>query len=170
MNFEELVTEHNGLIWLVCNKYSLKGWKKEDKYQEAITTLYEKYKEYNNDYKFSTFIYVILDNHFKNLVKREHRKIRCNYIDVDGKSIVLKDISNYDFSNTVKEQEYTEKELQVLLLSKELLKEETERNQKIIKQRLKGFTLLEVAKLHNISKERVRQIYKRYIDKIKEAK
>jgi|LGOV01.1.fsa_nt_gb RNA polymerase sigma factor (sigma-70 family) len=168
MTFDEIIKDYNGIIWTVVNKYSIKGWDRNDKYQEAITILHLKYKEYNDTFKFSTFMYTILDNHFKDLVTYSNRKKRCNHITVDGKDITLRDINNYDFTGMAQPLKYTKAELHAINLSRDILKDETSRNQEIIKARLGKATLVSIADTFGISKQRVDFIFKRYIKRVKE--
>ena len=136
MTFEQILIEYNGMIWGIVNKYSVKGFEKDDLYQEATTKLWEEYKKYNDDYKFSTFMYSVLNNHLSNLSRESQTQRRCNKINGKAK----KDVKDYDFSIVIENTCYTTLERYELLKAFELL--EDEKHKEIILSLLKNTQVL----------------------------
>lgn len=166
--FELLIKDYKGLIYKVINKYSIKGYDDDDKYQEAVTKLYEEYTKYDDKYKFSTFLYVILDNHFKDLVRNSNTQNRSNKVTVDGKLITISDVKNFDFDLIKSEVGLSSDEIDAINIFGELLMEEPlKRNRYIIGFRYyRGYTLKEVGDKFNVSKQRVKQICDEFIKKV----
>lgn len=112
-DFQELINNKSidGLIWKVANKYSIKGYTKEDIYQECITFLHSVIDEYDDEYAFSTFIVVVIENRIKNLIKESNRMRKVNYAQ---SGVILKDIHCNDWDFYVKKNKYSREELKAL--------------------------------------------------------
>jgi RNA polymerase sigma factor (sigma-70 family) len=164
-DFEQIVEDYNDLIWKIVHKYSSKLNDKEDFYQECLTKLYEEYTKYDDKYKFSTFMYPILDNHLVNLVKSENTYKRKNHITVNGVDITLKDIKNFNFDLLYDEPTYTDKELRTLEVCHTVLQRFKRKD--LIESILVNKNQSETAREYGISRQRVSQIWKDYIKEVK---
>jgi RNA polymerase sigma factor (sigma-70 family) len=163
MNFEEVVKHHNRLIHKIAHKYSIKNYNHDDLYSEGLTKLFEVFNNYNHKQKWSTYITIILNNHYKNLIRYNTTQSRVNYINNEIRS----DIKNYNFDNILNEleEEYSNEELDVIDIAYKLL--DKEKNKNIILRVLDNETYVLIANDLNVSKQYIQQIFKNYIDKCK---
>lgn len=170
MKFEEIIERHNGLIWKVVNKYGIDYLDKEDLYQECLMQIWDKYNEYNDDYKLTTYLYVICKNHLINLVKAENsQKSRNHLVNSEGIDIILANIRDYDFTNYVPDKPYTDKELDTLVTSEMVLDNLNDIKRYIIEQYLyMGRTQQSIANELGYSKNYISIIWLDFIDKVKE--
>ena len=51
MTYEQIIKKTTPLIHQIVNKYSLKGYDKEDLLQECYMKIWDNYEKYNNKYK-----------------------------------------------------------------------------------------------------------------------
>ncbi len=75
--FLEIIEDHKGIIYKIVNTYSKDSDDRKDLSQEIIVQLWKSFENYNNQYKYSTWIYRIALNvsitHFRKETNR--RKI-----------------------------------------------------------------------------------------------
>ena len=121
---------------------------------------------YDNKYKFTTFMYPILDNHLLNLCKSENAHKRKNHMNVNGVDITLKDVKNFNFDLLSTVDEYSEEELSALNVCYNVL--QGFKRKDLIISLLKNKNQSETAREYGISRQRVSQIWKDYINEVKE--
>jgi len=167
MTYEDIIKSTTPLIHKIVNKYSLKGYDKDDLLQECYMKIWVNYKKYNNDYKITTFIYPLLDNHLKRLCRKQTTQSRSNHaIGNKGNDIILKDIKDYDFSTLLQDRIYTNKELDVISVAYDLLNED--KNKDVLEDITKGFTQTSIANRKNVSKQHINKLWIDYINQVKE--
>lgn len=161
--FNNVICNYDLLIKSIANKYSIKGYDREDLYQECITKLWNVLDEYNGEYEWSTFITTILNNYLLNMVKATYTSKRTNYTTYGE---ALKDIKDYDFDTLLNDtQEYTTYENDTINKSMEILNNFKYKD--IVWSVLKGNTYRHVADECGLSRQRVHKIYRMFINKVK---
>ncbi|WP_342644547.1 sigma-70 family RNA polymerase sigma factor [Mucilaginibacter sp. CSA2-8R] len=60
--FVNLITQHQGLIFKVCNMYCRQGEDKEDLFQDILLQLWRAYPSFNNGAKITTWMYRVALN------------------------------------------------------------------------------------------------------------
>jgi len=164
MDFNELILQYDDLINMLSHKYSIKGYTWEDIKQECLMKLWESYSLYNGSTKWSTFIYNVLENHIKDLIKKSITQKNNNYI---GDNIIS-DIKNYNFDMLLNELPIQYNELEEKYIEKFYTLLERVKNKDIIIRRLYGETYMSIANEFEVSKQYIHQIFTNFIKKVKE--
>ena len=163
MNIEYIYENHIDLIWKLAHRYNIDGIDHEDLVQEALMKLNEVAHLYDDTYAETTYIYTVVCNLFLALERKDKAYKRTNY---SVKGDVIHPINDYNFdviSN--KFPEYTDYEQYVIDTCKEILKDFPHKD--IIVRKLYGETYKAIGTSYGISKHRVQQIFKEYIEKVK---
>lgn len=74
-NFLQMIQENKGIIIKICNSYCKTSNDREDLAQEIIYHLWKSGKSFNQDYKFSTWMYRIALNVAISFYRREKKTI-----------------------------------------------------------------------------------------------
>ena len=172
MSYDKLVEDNVNLIHLIVNKFSKKLCNsvidREDLFQEALTVLYEKRSKYNCDYAPTTFITMILNNHFINMIENKKAMKNSNHLKNGDKTVRVKDTKNFNFNYLIDKNDLTKKECEALLTFYSLLENEDERTKEIVTlNKIEGVTIREIAKQQQISFQRVSQIINTFLKKVR---
>lgn len=62
IKFSQLMNQHKGIVYKIVNSYCQNQDDRQDLAQEILTTMWLAYDNYNQDYKFSTWMYRIALN------------------------------------------------------------------------------------------------------------
>ena len=166
--FNKIIKENNGLIYMVVNKYNISNMENDDLYQECLMKIWESMDKYDDEYKLSTYLYIILDNLLKNMVRDSMSQKKINHMVSNGYDIILSDIKNYDFSGYVNENdEYTINELDIINICFDILNENN--NKDIIVRYLNGESQVDIANDYCVSRQRISFIYNEFINECKET-
>ncbi|MBC7885409.1 MAG: sigma-70 family RNA polymerase sigma factor [Saprospiraceae bacterium] len=110
--FTRLVSENKGIIYKICNSYCSDKNDREDLAQEIIYNLWKSFDSFNNEFKFSTWMYRIALNVAISFYRRE-KKFK-NHDSISEGLIVFEEMSEdievennllllQDFINELKE-------------------------------------------------------------------
>ena len=101
--FAQAMKQHKGIIYKIVNSYCQNKDDRQDLAQEILTTMWLAYDNYNNAYKFSTWMYRISLNVAISYYRRDSRRE-----DKANEECVVKiaDLSQEDESNEVVKQLY----------------------------------------------------------------
>ena len=72
--FLSVIQTHKGIIYKVANSYCVNGENRKDLVQEIILQLWRSFEQYNNVYKYSTWIYRIALNVAISFYRKENRR------------------------------------------------------------------------------------------------
>lgn len=169
MIYEEVIKRNEGLIHSIVNRYSSKLNDKDDLYQECLMKLWNVFNDYDDTYKWTTFITIVCSNHLHNIVKSENGLSKVNRtkdkkmlkdLRLDSKRFnhILGTISN-------DEPKYTSEETEILDNVYRYL--DTYKHKDKIKLILQGKTYREVGEQYGVSKQYIYKLYKEFIKKIK---
>ena len=101
--FAQAMEQHKGIIYKIVNSYCQNKDDRQDLAQEILTTMWLAYDNYNNTYKFSTWMYRISLNVAISYYRRNSRRE-----DKANEECIVKiaDLSQEDESNEVVKQLY----------------------------------------------------------------
>ena len=101
--FAQAMEQHKGIIYKIVNSYCQNKDDRQDLAQEILTTMWLAYDNYNNAYKFSTWMYRISLNVAISYYRRDSRRE-----DKANEECIVKiaDLSQEDESNEVVKQLY----------------------------------------------------------------
>jgi len=171
MTFEQFIQENNKLIYSIVenskrytsnrfHKFLLEYYDKDDVYQELITKLHSVYDTFNVDkgVKSTTYFTNICINHLYTLMQPYKAQKKQG-----------KDIKTIDLKNFIDEVDY--KELYHNKLTLQEIKRYicTHKNKNVLLLLLDGYTQSDVARLKDITRQRVSQIYLGFIEEMKEV-
>ena len=171
INFEDFIKENNDLIWSIVNntkrqfyshnfqKYLYSKFEKEEIYQELLTKIHEVYCTFNKskNAKMTTYFTNICIKHLQTLMQPYGAKKRQ-----------LKVITNVDLKWII-DDDYNENTMYDELTLREVITGIGNiRNRDIIFYMLNGETQVNIARKYGISKQRVQQIWKEFLNSIKE--
>lgn len=168
LTFEDFVTQNNTLIWAIVNnkarkfyshnfqKFLYSKFDKEDIYQELLTKIHEVWYTYKEGkVKQTTYFTNICIKHLQTLMQPYGAKKRQ-----------LKVITNIDL-NTFEDTSINENILyNELTLDEELDKIENKRDRDIILYVLQGERYVDIANKYGVSKQRIHQIWSKYINSV----
>jgi RNA polymerase sigma-70 factor (ECF subfamily) len=69
--FVELIKEHQGILYKICNIYFYKNPYKEDYYQEILIRLWKSYPSFKNQSAFSTWLYRVALNTAIDIIRKQ---------------------------------------------------------------------------------------------------
>ena len=93
--FTKLVREHERIIYKICYMYADNAADRQDLYQEIVLQVWQGYKNFRGDAKFSTWLYQVALNTAIAGLKREKRSVLNTT--ADGR---LPDIADINIDNT----------------------------------------------------------------------
>lgn len=80
--FEQLLQKHKGIIYKVARSYCYEADERKDLMQEMVIQLWRSFGRYNDEHKFSTWMYRVVLNVAISYVRKEmRRKSRTSKID-----------------------------------------------------------------------------------------
>lgn len=82
--FLTVLGEHKGILFKVANAYCKSPEDRKDLVQEIIFQLWKSFDNYNNNFKYSTWIYRISLNVAITFYRKEHRRQKMNATFPDG--------------------------------------------------------------------------------------
>ncbi|MFN8344389.1 MAG: sigma-70 family RNA polymerase sigma factor [Spirosomataceae bacterium] len=71
--FIQLIKENKGIIYKICNSYCADKWDREDLAQEIIYNLWKSFADFQEEFKFSTWMYRIALNVAISFYRRERK-------------------------------------------------------------------------------------------------
>ena len=71
--FVQLIQEHKGIIFKICNSYCRNNSHREDLAQEIVYQLWRSYAQFSANYKFSTWMYTIALNTAISFYRKEKK-------------------------------------------------------------------------------------------------
>jgi len=80
--FTELLHQNQGVVHKICNLYFYSRLEKEDYKQELIIQLWKAYPSFNNQSKFSTWMYRVCLNAAIDIIRKE--KSQPKFVKIDG--------------------------------------------------------------------------------------
>jgi len=83
--FTELLHQNQGIVHKICNLYFNNRLEKEDYHQELIIQLWKAFPSFNNQSKFSTWMYRVCFNAAIDITRKE--KIQPKYVKVDNRNV-----------------------------------------------------------------------------------
>ena len=161
MTYEEMILNNKGLIHSLANKYNVLKMDKEDRYQECLTILWEKFNLYNEEYAISTFITMVCKNHIIQLNRKENTKTRSNIINGER----IPNTTKFNLDLYIYNNKYTNYELEVI--DKCLNELDNNKFKYYIVDILNGYTNQYVANKYKVSKQYINKIYRDFIKKCK---
>lgn len=141
--FTNLIQSHIRIIYKIVNSYCKIEDDKKDLEQEIILQLWMSFDRYNNEYKFSTWMYRVALNTAISFY-RKSSKHKERYYDHDYTSIIIVE----------EEEKQSEKEVQLKLLQK-FINELDDLNKAIMLLYLEEKSHQEIAEIIGISKSNV---------------
>lgn len=79
--FTELLYQNQGIVHKICNLYFGNRLEKEDYYQELIIQLWKAFPSFNNQSKFSTWMYRVCLNAAIDISRKEKRQMKYERLD-----------------------------------------------------------------------------------------
>jgi RNA polymerase sigma factor (sigma-70 family) len=79
--FTELLFQNQGIVHKICNLYFWNRLEKEDYYQELIIQLWKAFPSFNNQSKFSTWMYRVCLNAAIDITRKEKHRLKYERID-----------------------------------------------------------------------------------------
>ena len=153
MNREDILKQHNGLIWSVVHKYkaSIHDHDEEDIHQELLMHVYSKLPNYNPDKSsITTFINMVCENKCLNMIKYKNNKY----------TELVEELPEEEL------EELAPIESIALEVAFEVLREHP--NKDILMSRLMGERSTDIAKRVNMSKQNISRIWGEFINEVRE--
>jgi RNA polymerase sigma-70 factor, ECF subfamily len=91
--FTELLHQNQGIVHKICNLYFYSRLEKQDYMQELVIQLWKAYPSFNNQSKFSTWMYRVCLNAAIDIIRKEKSQLKFERID-DVKANKMQDIIN----------------------------------------------------------------------------
>lgn len=146
-SFSNLVLKYKDRIFVFLLKMTLSKEDSEELLQEVFITVYKNLYRYNSNWKFSTWLYKIAANSFKNYYKKKKRLSRLETVqDFDDISAMLHSIDDCPEVVFERKEDY----LSVVMLINSL---KADQRIALVLKYIKGFTFKEIGEILNISPE-----------------
>ncbi|MCJ8320752.1 MAG: RNA polymerase sigma factor [Colwellia sp.] len=101
IEFSQLMNQHKGIIYKVVNSYCQQQDDRQDLAQEILTTMWLAMDNYNNEYKFSTWMYRIALNVAISYYRKDSK--RQDKTNLDNEQLInIVDIPEEDKSEDIK--------------------------------------------------------------------
>ena len=100
-DFLDLLEQHKGIIYKVCNSYCKQRESRKDLAQEIVIQLWKSFRKYNSQYKVSTWIYRIALNVAISFYRREQKHTTTSPITESIFDFPDNNISSQDTESTI---------------------------------------------------------------------
>jgi|LGVE01.1.fsa_nt_gb RNA polymerase sigma factor (sigma-70 family) len=170
MTFEQFIKDNNKLIWAIVNnknrkyyshnfqKFLYSKYDKEDIYQELLTKIHKEYNSFNSmlNVKMTTFMTTVCVNHLSTLMQPYGAK--KNQI----KTTTKIDLDRFEDTNVSEDTMMNRLTIQELIIDLE-----GKPNEAILISLINGVSQSKVARVNNLSRQRIHQIWNEYKESVK---
>lgn len=153
---EQIILKYSNLIHSLIHRYKINNFTHEELFQEVVTHLCNKLGEYDSNLtKVSTFVYVVVNNKLKNMIKSKHNTyMEMINIEENNMEDLLSEIAPYSPSERI-----------ALEVAFDILRHD--KNKDVIIRVMQGETQTNIAKDYGVSKKRINNIWREYINKVR---